>query len=45
MYRKELDALIDAVETDDSTTIRSPYSDAPQTFELTLAIDEAIENE
>lgn len=45
MYTKELAAFIEAVETDDPTLLRSPYSDAIHTFELTLAVDEAIDNE
>ena len=42
-FRKELDGFLDAVRTGDPDRPRSPYADALQSFELTLAVNEALE--
>lgn len=42
-YAAEVDAFLEAIEERDSDLLRSPYSDARQTFETTLAVNEAIE--
>ena len=42
-YGPELDAFLEAVETRDGSDLRSPYGDARQTFEATLAVNESIE--
>lgn len=44
-YEKELAAFVEAVEDDDSSRPRSPYSDALRTFELTRALDDALDVE
>lgn len=42
-FRKELDDFLDAVQTGDPDRPRSPYADALRSFELTLAVNEALE--
>ena len=41
-YAPELDAFLEAVETGDGSDLRSPYRDARQTFEATLAVNESM---
>ncbi|WP_459193604.1 Gfo/Idh/MocA family protein [Halosimplex sp. J119] len=43
-YAAEVEAFVDAVATGDGAGLRSPYDDALETFELTLAVNESIEN-
>lgn len=43
-YEPELDAFLEAVETRDASSLRSPYADARKTFETTLAVNESIES-
>lgn len=42
-YQRELDAFLEAVSTRNEALLRSPYGDARQTLELTLAVREAVE--
>jgi iron uptake system EfeUOB component EfeO/EfeM len=41
-YRHELRAFVDAVQAEDPSQPRSPYADARETFETTLAVNEAV---
>lgn len=41
-HNTEIDAFVDAVAEDDPSRCRSPYGDAIRTFELTLAVTEAV---
>lgn len=40
---RELDTFLSAVETGDGSLLKSPYSDARRSFELTLAVQESID--
>lgn len=42
-WSREVHAFLEAVDTGNDALLRSPYSDARETFELTLAVDEALE--
>lgn len=42
-YAAEVEAFVDAVATGDDAGLRSPYSDASETFALTMAVNESIE--
>ncbi|WP_123535480.1 Gfo/Idh/MocA family protein [Halosimplex salinum] len=42
-YRAEVETFVDAVATGDPAGLRSPYGDALETFELTLAVNESID--
>lgn len=42
-YLREVEAFVEAVETGDGAALRSPYRDAIDSFELTLAVNESIE--
>lgn len=42
-YADELDAFLEACETRDQSLCRSPYDDALETFETTLAATQAVE--
>ena len=42
-YLKEVEAFLDAVETRDAASIRSPYADAAKSLALSLAVNESIE--
>lgn len=44
-FRREVRGFIDAVQTGDCSQPRSPYADAVETFELTLAVEEALHAE
>jgi len=44
-YQEENQAFIEAIKEDDPTKIKSPYSDALKTLELTLAADASLERE
>lgn len=41
-YAPELDAFLGAIESGDGSDLRSPYRDARQTFETTLAVNESM---
>ncbi|SFR64745.1 Gfo/Idh/MocA family protein [Halogeometricum limi] len=43
-WKREVEAFVEAVETDDASLLRSPYRDARGTFELTLSVDDALES-
>jgi predicted dehydrogenase len=43
-YAAEVEAFVDAVASGDGAGLRSPYGDARRTFELTLAVNESIED-
>ncbi|MFB6173240.1 MAG: Gfo/Idh/MocA family protein [Halobacteriales archaeon] len=42
-YVAEVEDFLEAVRTGDGSGIRSPYADAVESFELTLAVNESIE--
>jgi len=42
-YEKEVEAFVEAVQSRDESGVRAPYSDAVESFEVTLAVNEAIE--
>ncbi|WP_415379358.1 Gfo/Idh/MocA family protein [Halosimplex sp. TS25] len=42
-YAAEVESFVGAVATGDGAGLRSPYDDALETFELTLAVNESIE--
>lgn len=41
-WARELDAFVGAVAAGDPSAVRSPYADALRSFELTLAVEEAL---
>lgn len=43
-YTREVEAFLDAVESDDGSDVRSTYADGHRTFELTLAVMESIDD-
>lgn len=44
-YAREVDAFLEAVSTGNEDLLRSPYADARQTLEVTLAVREAIDTD
>ena len=43
-YAAEVEAFVDAVATGDGADLRSSYADALESFELTLAVNDSIQN-
>ncbi|MFB6120473.1 MAG: Gfo/Idh/MocA family protein [Halobacteriaceae archaeon] len=43
-YANEVEAFIDAVQTRDTSDVRAPYSDAVESLDVTLAVNESIES-
>ena len=43
-WTREIEAFVEAVETDDPSLLRSSYDDAYRTFELTLTVNNVLEN-
>lgn len=43
LWRREMDAFVDAVRTRDESLLRSPYPDGRKTFETTLAVEESLQ--
>ena len=43
-YVEEVEAFVEAVETRDPASIRSPYADATKSLALTLAVNESIDS-
>jgi len=43
-YATEVESFVDAVASGDGAGLRSPYDDALETFELTMAVNESIDS-
>ncbi|WP_129112733.1 Gfo/Idh/MocA family protein [Halegenticoccus tardaugens] len=44
-WRTEVDAFVESVKTGDASGLRSSYADARRTFDLTLAVTDALDRE